>query len=119
MGLLDGGIKQLFGTVFGGIYLDGTLHTGSFDVNSMGDVSSSPAAAIPIKVQVEECTENMRKAEGYSADDVALIVLQDGIGIVPTSDHEITARGVRYRLNTPITADPAGSHWIIRGTHLA
>lgn len=127
MSLLNGGLQAIFGAAFGPLYLDGTLHTSTLTVETDGDVTESSPVDLPIKVQVDRCTEAMRQAPDYSAKDVALIVLQKDVTIVPNIEHEITVvtdpdsspvGSDRYKLNAPIEADAASTHWLIRGTKL-
>jgi hypothetical protein len=115
MGLLDGEVAALFATAFGGMYLDGTLHQGTGEpvYDSEGTITGySGAGDTAVKVQVDRATSAMRAADGFSEGDVRLIVLaQTGMAI--TSDHELSARAVRYRIQSA-ELDAAASHWTCR-----
>lgn len=119
MGLLDGDIRRLFATAFGGIYLDGQLLEGTqrpiYDgPRIVGYADPGERAA---KVQITKATDAMRREEGYAEGDIGLIVLAEGVGKV-TSDMHVTVDrdGVteRYRLMSA-NLDSAGSHWTCRG----
>lgn len=123
-GLLDGGLAAVFGSAFGSFFLDGTLHRvgATKGRDSRGRVISVDAAAAErIKGQVESVTEAMRAADGYTARDARLIVLQvgpDGTVARPTSDDEITLGGTRWSVDM-IASDPAATYWEARGTPIA
>jgi hypothetical protein len=115
MGLLDGDVAALFATAFGGMYLDGTLHrgTGAPIYDGEGTITGySGGGDLSIKVQVDRATSAMRAADGFTEGDVRLIVLAQA-GMTITSDSEITARAVRYRVHGA-ELDAAASHWICR-----
>ncbi len=115
MGALDGDVAALFAAAFGGMYLDGTLHGGTGDpvYSDEGDISGySGAADTPVKVQIDRATSAMRAADGFAEGDVRVIILaQDGMTL--TSDSEVTARGMRYRIQSA-ELDAAASHWMCR-----
>lgn len=117
MGLLDGGIEAIFGAAFGGLYLDGTLHAGTgapiYDAQRRITGYTDPGD-VACKVQVDSASEAMRRTEGFAEGDVRLIILSTGLSADITSDHEVTARSVRYRLLSA-DRDAAASHWICRG----
>jgi hypothetical protein len=113
MGLLDGDIAAAFGAVFGSFYPDGTLHHAVRTEDDGGSITRTWTDTA-IKVQVDAVTESMRAEPGYTERDVRLIVLSHGI-TEPTSEDQITAGGRRWSLGN-VAADPANSHWIIRGT---
>lgn len=113
MGLLDGDIAGLFGTVFGSFYLDGTLTRNVWVPDGQGGGAMTPTPT-SVKYQPDEASEADRAAGGYSQDDVRFIVLQKP-GLVLTGDSEITvADGRTYLLRTP-RQDPAKSYWEVWG----
>ncbi len=112
MSALGGGIASLFGTVFGSIYLDGTLGKRSYsDTNGSLTPSTTTSA---IKVQVDECTEQQKAEEGYKATDVRLLILQAG-ATRPTLGDRVTVKGVTYAVGPTVSEDPAASYWECRG----
>ena len=108
-----------FASVFSAIYDDGTLHVPTRSEGNDGDVTvtftgdDGQPAGTPIKGQVNQLTEAMRQAAGYTATQQQLIVLQAGVTRVST-DYEITLGGVRWKI-AAVEADPLNSHWILRG----
>jgi hypothetical protein len=114
MGLLDGDIAGLFGTVFGSFYLDGTLSQNAVWVpDGEGGGSYQSAATVAVKYQIDQVDERTRAAGGYSQDDVRFIVLQQ-TGVVLDGDSELTAGGRTYLLRNP-QQDPARSYWMVWG----
>lgn len=115
MGVLDGDIAALFGAAFGPMYLSATLHTGTAQptYDSGGNITGHTSSDTAVRAQVDAATDAMRRAEGYSEGDVRVIILAQGAPAI-TDNHELTVKGVRYRLATP-SLDAAASHWVARG----
>lgn len=115
MGLLDGGIQAVFGAAFSPLYLSETLTRNTLTHNGKGG-GSSAGVPQPCRVQKDACTEAMREQEGYTAEDVRLLVLQASVtgGDIDT-DCTVTYRGTTYEIAS-VTQDPAGSYWECRGT---
>lgn len=119
MGLLDGGAAAILNGVFASIYLDGflikALEGGYEDEGGSWVEPADPVPPIPIKVQTDGVTEAMRVADGYTDDDVRLIVLTGGLsGPITTDDKIIDGRGDTWSVSMP-SLDACGSHWEIRG----
>lgn len=117
-GTLDGGMRAIFGAAFASLYLDATLHRRTTSVASDGDVTASETDE-DVKAHFDRITETMRRSEGYADGDVAILALQvnaagDQVSPAPTTDDEITLGGQRWAIGS-IEADPAATHWIIRG----
>lgn len=116
MSLLGGDIQNVFGEAFAGVYGDGLLHPQSKTNQIDGDITASSGSDIDIKCQVAECTQKQMEEDGYDAKDVAIRILQKGVGIELSNDHEITADdGVRYEIGPIIRQDSARSYWLVRG----
>lgn len=118
MGLLDGGLKGVFGTVFGSILPAGTLHIPTNTPDGKGGYTQSYSDT-PIKAMRENYSTSYRQNNGIPDTDVKIIVLQQGVAATPDTDHEITAMGIRYRVIGPVTQDPASASWEIRGRPIA
>lgn len=115
MGLLDGDIAGLFGTVFGTFYLDGTLSQNAVWVpDGQGGGDYAPSDPVAVKYQIDQVDEATRVAGGYSQDDVRFLVLQQP-GLTLTGDSELTVGGRTYLLRTP-QQDPAKSYFEVWGT---
>lgn len=112
MGLLDGGGAAIMSAVFGGIFLDATLHRATFTDDGSGGGSTTYTNQ-SVKAQLEAATQAMREAEGYVDTDMRIIVLAHGV-MRPTSDDEITIRGVRYGIAN-VGTDPAQAYWDLHG----
>ncbi|MGL4640522.1 MAG: hypothetical protein ACRCVX_12440 [Shewanella sp.] len=115
--MLDGAISELFGEVFGALYLDGTLDTGLAQpiYDTEGNITGYAGGDnVPIKVQTDAASYAMRQQEGFAEGDAMLIVLGQGIGDV-TTDHEVVdGYGVRWKVQSA-DQDAARSHWVLRG----
>jgi hypothetical protein len=114
MSLLDGGISALFGGVFGALYLDGTITQVAATDDGKGGGVEALGDPVPCKVQVDRCTEAMRREPGYTARDVRLIVLQQGVTMDLDTDCRVTVKGVTYDIGS-VDVDPARSYWDCRG----
>lgn len=98
MGFLDGGVAQVFSSMFSGFYLDATLFRspdtfdddgkGGGDDQELGD----PEA---VKVQPEATTQAMRETEGYVDTDKRYLMLAHGVD-QPDTDCELEAEGKRW-----------------------
>lgn len=115
MGLLDGGLAQIFNAAFSPLYLPATVHAGTGEpiFGPAGEITGYDGGDTPARAQVDAATDAMRRADGFAEGDVRMIVLSEGVDGL-TSDHEITVRGARYRLQS-VELDAAGSHWVCRG----
>jgi hypothetical protein len=111
-------IAGLFGRVFGGIpaaYQPGTLTRVTLVRQNDGS-NARTIATHAVKVQTDDCTERMRRAEGYTSEDVRLLILTDGVDVETiTSDDEITTADGRKWSCHDVRTDPARSHWECRG----
>ena len=102
-------------SIFHGLYPDGMLHKMQEARKSGGDVSETEIC-VQIKAKVDSATEAMKSDAGYSSTDVAIYVLRNPLNPLKiTTDDDLTAQGVRYRIGGPIRLDTAGSHFILRG----
>jgi hypothetical protein len=115
-GLLDtDALQSIFGSVLSSIYGDGQLIRIVMQRQPGGSVIPVEQPPVPIKVQVDACTEAMRQQAGYTDTDVRLLILQSGVpGDKPTSDDIVIAQGRRWKLYG-ITEDPARAYWEMRG----
>lgn len=114
MALLDGGLQSIFGAAFGTIYLDGSLIRVTTTDDGTGSLTES-ATASAIKGQLDAVTEKMRQSAGYTDGDMRIIVLQSGVSIEPDTDDRIVLGGKAWSI-ADIEADPAQTHWVMRGS---
>lgn len=113
MGLLDGGLRAVFGGAFGPLFLDGTLHAATTVSDGEGGFVRS-FVDHPVKGMVDTYSDEFRARTGVPDTDVRLIVLQFGVTVVPDTDAQITLRGTRYAIQA-IEQDPAQAAWTMRG----
>lgn len=114
MGLLDGDIAALFGSVFGGLYLDGTLTKVTLVDDGVGGYTTTTATHA-IKGQTDSLDEEMIAAAGVASNAVKLIVLQSGVPVTLTTDDRVTLGGKEWLISGPVNQDPARSHWVAMG----
>lgn len=124
MTLLGGDAAALFGELFSGEYVAGTLQRNVDAYDGEGNLTRGGGSA-DCRVQVDRVTERMVQAEGYTATDQAVYVLAKPGGALPDvdvldSDCEITVlagpyAGQSYKVASPIDRDPAGAYWLCRG----
>jgi hypothetical protein len=125
MGLLDGGIADLFSRAFGGLFLGGTAHQGTGrPIYAAGRIIGyADTGDLPVRVQTDRASQEIRRDPDYANGDVLLIVLkvtpataeEPTVEVELTTDHQVTdGYGDRYRLMTA-ELDAARSHWICRG----
>lgn len=116
MGILDGGIQSLFGTVFGSFYLDAVLQTATIVYDDEGGTTEGFSDQ-PVKVQEDMVSEQTRASGGFSQNEKQFLVLQSGVTGALNGDDRLTIGGVTYVLREP-NQDPAKSYWQVRGVPL-
>lgn len=113
MGLLDGDIRALFGSVMGQFYLPATLRKITLVADDQGG-GTTTVTTESVKIQEDEVSEQTRAEAGYSQDEKRFLILQQGVSGPLTGDCELEVNGVVYALSAPIQ-DPAKSYWQVRG----
>lgn len=118
MALLNGGLAGVFRAAFGGLYLPGRIHRyppPSFDAG--GSIVPAAPVLIGCRLQVDACTEEMRRAEGYADLDVRLLILADGLPEIGTDDRVEVLSGPHSGLWAVmgVSHDPAGAAFDCRG----
>lgn len=116
MGLLDGGLKAVFGKAFAPIFIGGAIYVPELTRDLGDDITPVWGDGVPCKLAILECNQTMRQAPNYTIEDVRIIILQSGVDLTLTTDCHVLARGTRYKLNSPLTQDPAQATWEARGT---
>lgn len=114
MNLLTGGAAALFGEIMTPLYLRATLRGVATTYDDKGGQTRGGTDSA-CRVQVDNVTENMRRAEGYAATDRSLIFLESSLEQELTSDDQVTVlegphAGTRWRVANPIEQDAAGSY---------
>lgn len=123
MGILNGGIQSLFGTVFGAFYLDAWLITVT-NVYANDGTTTETTTFQAIKMQEDAVDERTRAAGNFSQNEKRFIVLQKGVTGQLTGDSRMNVGGtivddeifggITYALREP-EQDPAKSYWLVRG----
>lgn len=113
MGLLDGDIAALFGSVMGSFYLDATLHRWSSVADGQGGGTSTYADPEAVKAQVDQTSQAQQRGDGYTDTDQRILVLASGVAPISTDD-QITVGGIRWAIAS-ISTDPAASYYDLRG----
>ena len=114
--MLDGGIAELFADVFGNYYLDARLYHVTTAAGVGGKLSRTEAE-YDCKAQPERTTDAMRRAEGYTTSDIAILVLSHTVGRIPTTADEIAFlegaySGQRWLIKA-VETDSAHSHYVL------
>lgn len=112
MSLLDGGIRDVFGSVFGAIYEDATLVAVTRTESTDGDITVTTANHA-VKAHAPSRSAAYREAAGFADDEVEIILLQAGMTVVPTTDMRLTYKGRGYSI-TRVDGDGAHSQWRLR-----
>lgn len=116
MSVLDVEIRALFGEVFGSIYDDGIL-TAVTITPVRGGTNTVSTSTYSVKAQQNTCNERMRNEEGYSAQDIMIIVLQQGLPVEITTDHKIALNGKNWSVES-VVRDPVNSYFETRAREL-
>jgi hypothetical protein len=117
MGLLDGGLQQMFGAAFGTLLLEGRHYRYTESRAPNGDVSA-PLTKVQSVRGYRETTRNRRSGDEGSGDAIRFLVLQtyDGRVIDPVQRGDVVAiDGLRIRV-ADSDEDAAHTHWLIEGT---
>lgn len=109
MGLLDGGIAAIMRNAFGGIYLPATLtkRVLAYDDGGSPTYTDTQHAC---RAQIDVATEAMRQSPGYTERTVRVLVLEETLDVVPSTNDVIECRGQRYNISS-VATDPAMSYW--------
>lgn len=111
-------IAALVGEAVGGPFHDATLiYAGTPVYDDGGDiVTPGVASEVDCRVQVDRATEEMRRAEGFMAEDVRLLILGP---VTLTREPRLSVSagpfaGKSYSL-VSVARDPLGFGWECRG----
>lgn len=112
MSLLDGGIRELFGSVFGEIYEDAKLITSARTEDEYGSITEVKTE-VDVKAHRPTLTDAYRAAAGFSDDEVDIIILSAGLTSAPKTNNYIEYQGSTYSI-VHAKEDGAHSHWRCR-----
>lgn len=116
MGLLNGGLRTVFGAALAGLYLDALLYPPDHTSDGKGGGTSGWGSPIACKAQLDRVTQ--AQAQGGVDADQRIIVLAAGLDETITTDHEITVEGVRWAISA-VSRDPAQAYYDLRGYRAA
>jgi|GEM_PF-3368827 len=114
MGLLDGDLKEVFGSVFAPLLLDATISNTGLVPDGKGGWTEGAENSSAAKGMVEEYKAYERAQANIPSTDVKLIILQKDVTVTPTLDSVITIRSQTYSVQA-IDQDPAQASWTIQG----
>jgi hypothetical protein len=115
MGLLDGDLREAFGSVFGQFYLDGTLCKVSLIDNGRGDFDQTQKNW-PIKIQKER-SFRQGSADTGVLPSYTFLILQSGMKAAPYTNDELLYDSQRYSI-LAVTSDPASTHWVVEAVQI-
>lgn len=112
MSLLDGGISDVFGAVFGSIYGDAVLLKAQRTEDTGGDIVET-VSGHGMKVHEPGRSEEYRAKAGFADTETEIIALQAGLSVQPSADDRLWQSGAMWSV---IAAKPDGanSQWRIR-----
>lgn len=113
MGLLDGDLREVFGSVFAPLLLDAEIIHVTLTPDGQGGMTETSETA-PAKGMVEQYSAYERARDAIPSTDVKLIVLQKDVAIRPDLSSRVTIRGQTYSIQS-IEEDPAQAAWTLQG----
>ncbi len=114
MGLLDGDLREVFGSVFAPLLLNATISKPTLTADGAGGWLAGTPATSAAKGMVEEYSARERAQANIPSTDVKLIILQKDVELTPDLDCTVTIRGVIYAIQN-IEQDPAMAAWTMQG----
>lgn len=119
MKLLAGGTKALFGELMGPLYLNATLSGGSNEYGADGTLRTGGGSQ-GCKARVDNASERMRAAEGFTETDRAISILAATVAGEVTTDQRIAIdegdyAGVVFNIAS-VDRPPGASYFYCRGT---
>jgi len=125
MTLLGGDLQSLMGGLFRGVFVEGTFGDAEPDYDDEGDLVTTDDDRFACKLQVDKVSERMTRVEGYTEQDVMVVILSKPGGkyqeITKVDSGEIVTvaegpyEGSTFKLVAPIDRDPGGVGWTCRG----
>lgn len=110
MGLLDGDLKAVFGSVFSPLLLTATLHKVTLTDDGTGSLTPGETDHT-VAAMEKKHSAVFRANAGIPSTDINILVMQEGVPVTIDKDDEITIRGVRYKIKAPINQDAAQAAW--------
>lgn len=119
MGLLDSNrLQRMLGRAFKGVYGSGVILREGKSRSTNGTLTSVLEGRYPVRFQLDQCTESMKREEGYASTDMRVIILRDGLQLDLTqfsSDCKVIAGGFEWGVSE-FNTDPARAYFEARGS---
>lgn len=120
MGLLDGGMADVFGGIMSAFYPAASLHRAIVTEDGEGGGSVAWGDAEDCRAQLDKTIERLVDGNAETLQSILLLQrFKDAEGVMqsvarPSTDDEITAGGYRWQIAT-IEVDPAGAYFLLGG----
>lgn len=117
MGMLDGGLQQMFGAAFGTLLLEGRHYHVTEDRSDNGDVSAAVTKAQSVR-GYREVRSNRRSGDEGASNAYRFLILQtyEGKVIDPLARGDVLAiDGARVVIGD-LDEDAAHTHWLVSGS---
>lgn len=111
MGLLDGGLANVFSAALSGLYLDAALYRRNDTPDGKGGGARGFLPSEPVKAQLDQTRQAPH--EGAVDTEQRILVLAAGIDPI-TTDDEIEVGGIRWAISH-VATDPAQAYYDLRG----
>lgn len=114
MGLLDGDLQDVFGSVFGPRLLPATITKPVLTSDGAGGFTEGTPETSDARGMVDTYTARERAVAKIPSTDVKLVLMQKDVTVTPDTDSMITIRGVTYSVQD-VEQDAALASWTIQG----
>lgn len=119
MGLLDGSLASVFGSIFSSFYLDAQLYRASIGDDGEGGGSTTFDDPEAVKAQLDKVIERMVNGNVEKLQSIFLLQKIDIAGVMtpvdrPSTDDEITVGGTRWQIAT-VETDPVNAYYLLGG----
>lgn len=115
-GSISAGLSQAFGGPYHAGEIPGVAVAGHYDDDGNW-IPGTAGEPIPCMVQVDQATEAMRQADGYTDQDRRMLVLAQGVPSITTDDRINITGGpfVGEWMIASVVRDPFAAYWELRG----
>lgn len=119
MGLLDGGLASVFGSIFSSFYLDAQLYRADLGDDGEGGGSTAFDDPEPVKAQLDKVIERMVGGNMEKLQSIFMLQQISIEGVMtavakPSTDDEITVGGTRWQIAT-VETDPVNAYFLLGG----
>lgn len=114
-------MQEMFGSILSGVYEEAELEYWTQSLTREADTGLFPfelSGSEYVMVQREECTQEQKGWDGYQADDVRFLILQECVTGTLDLDCRLIYRGEKYRVFQPVLQDPMRVYWDVRARRM-